>query len=141
MNRLVLALLAGLAFSSAARAQQPAEDCGAYTQTDPEHAVYTPLPGYSVLLSRPPFRPPVEPLTGIVCGRTSIYLGMNDHHVITDLGVPLFIRNAGRVAVLESADGAFRVRFVQGAPLAGEVEAMRPVLDRANSDAVTRATP
>jgi len=130
-----LAAAAALACVSApAFAQQPVELCGVFQIQDAERVSYIPIPGYSILLSQPPFTAPPGSVHAVVCDRTSIFLGPNDHRVITDLGVPLFIRNAGRIAVLEVADRQLRLRFTQGQPTAEEQAAIGPAIDRALAD-------
>lgn len=113
---------------------QPHESCGVFQITDAEHVSYIPLPGYSVLTATPPFRAPPGSVHALVCDRTSIFLGPNDHRVITDLGVPFFIRNAGRIAVLEIADRQLRLRFTQGQPTPQEQAAIGPAIERALAD-------
>ncbi|MBK9672933.1 MAG: hypothetical protein IPO70_11950 [Bacteroidetes bacterium] len=114
-----------------ALAQRPVESCGVMQITDAEHVTLTPIPGYSILLSDPPFSAPPGSVHAVVCDRTSIFIGPNDHRVITDLGVPLFIRNSGRVAVLEIADRQLRLRFTHGEPSAEERAAIGPAIERA----------
>ena len=111
--------------------EQAIESCGVFQITDAEHVSYIPIPGYSILLSQPPFTAPPGTVHAVVCDRTSIFLGPNDHRVITDLGVPLFIRNGGRIAVLEIADRQLRLRFTQGEPSPAESTAIGPAIERA----------
>jgi hypothetical protein len=111
--------------------QQPIERCGVFQITDAEHVSYIPIPGYSILLAQPPFSAPPGSVHAVVCDRTSIFLGPNDHRVITDLGVPLFIRNGGRIAILEIADRQLRLRFTQGEPTREEQAAIGPAIERA----------
>lgn len=111
--------------------QQPLERCGVFQITDAEHVSYIPIPGYSILLAQPPFSAPPGAVHAVVCDRTSIFIGPNDHRVITDLGVPFFIRNGGRIAVLEIADRQLRLRFTQGEPSAEERAAIGPAIERA----------
>jgi hypothetical protein len=129
-----LAIAAVLACVSApAFAQQPAtvEMCGVFQIQDAERVSYIPIPGYTILQGTPPFSAPPGSVHAVVCDRTSIFLGPNDHRVITDLGVPLFIRNNGRIAVLEIADRQLRLRFTQGQPNAAEQAAIGPAIERA----------
>jgi hypothetical protein len=138
------ALAAALACAAApATAQQPIETCGVLQITDAERVSYIPIPGYSILGGTPPFAAPPGSVHAVVCDRTSIFLGANDHRVISDLRVPLFIRNAGRVAILEAADGQLRVRFTQGQPSPVEAQALAASLDRANAEmaSLLRQTP
>lgn len=125
----IAAVLSGMA--APAFAQQPVERCGVFQITDAEHVSYVPIPGYSILLSQPPFSAPPGAVNAVVCDRTSIFIGPNDHRVITDLGVPLFIRSGGRIAVLEIADRQLRLRFTQGEPLPQERDAIGPAIERA----------
>lgn len=127
-----LAIACALACMAApAMAQQPVERCGVFQITDSEHVSYIPIPGYSILLATPPFSAPPGSVHAVVCDRTSIFIGPNDHRVITDLGVPLFIRSGGRIAVLEIADRQLRLRFTRGEPSAEERAAIGPAIERA----------
>jgi hypothetical protein len=119
--------------ASPAMAQQH-EGCGYLHITSPETVQLVPLPGYSVLTAAPPFTAPPGSLNALVCDRTSIFIGPNDHRVITDMGVPLFIRSAGRVAILEIADRQLRLRFTQGQPTSEEQAAIGPAIERALAD-------
>lgn len=114
--------------------QRDVESCGVFQITDAEHVSYIPIPGYSILLGQPPFSAPPGSVHAVVCDRTSIFLGPNDHRVITDLGVPFFIRSGGRIAVLEIADRQLRLRFTQGQPTAQEQAAIGPAIERALAD-------
>lgn len=131
-----LAIAAALAaISTPALAQpQPVERCGVFQITDAEHVNYIPIPGYSILLATPPFSAPPGAVHAVVCDRTSIFIGANDHRVITDLGVPLFLRSSGRIAVLEIADRRLRLRFTQGEPTPAEQAAIGPAIERALAD-------
>lgn len=128
-----LAIAAALAAMSAPAFAQtaPVERCGVFQITDAEHVSYTPIPGFSILLATPPFSAPPGSMHAVVCDRTSIFLGPNDHRVITDFGVPLFIRNGGRIAILEIADRQLRLRFTQGQPTPAEQAALGPAIERA----------
>lgn len=130
-----LAMACALAcFAAPALAQpavQPHELCGAFQITGPTTVDYIPIPGYSVLTATPPFRAPPGSVHGIICDRTSIFLGPNDHRIITDLGVPFFIRSNSRIAVLEIVDHQLRLRFTQGQPTAQEQAAIGPAIERA----------
>ncbi len=112
-------------------APQPHELCGIFQITSPETVEYSPLPGYSVLTATPPFRAPPGSVHAMVCDRTSIFIGPVDYRVITDLGVPLFIRSGGRIAILEIADRQLRLRFTQGQPTPVEQAAIGPAIERA----------
>jgi hypothetical protein len=117
----------------------PVERCGIFKSTAEGRMAYVPIAGYSVLLLQPPFRLPqraqaTQRAQAVVCDRTSIFVGPNDHRVITDLGIPLFIRSSGRVAVLEIADRQLRLRFTEGEPTPAEREAMGPAIERALAD-------
>lgn len=115
-------------------APQLHELCGVFQITSPTTVEYSPLPNYSVLTATPPFSAPPGSVHAMVCDRTSIFIGPVDHRVITDLGVPLFIRNAGRIAILEIADRQLRLRFTQGAPTPQEQAAIGPAIERALAD-------
>jgi hypothetical protein len=130
------AIAAALACAAAAAQAQLAapESCGVFQRTSDISVNYIPVPGYSVLLATPPFTAPPGTVDALVCDRTSIFIGPNDHRVITDLGVPLFIRNNGRIAVLEIADRQLRLRFTQGRPTPAEEAAIGPAIDRALAD-------
>lgn len=125
----VLAVTAAPAFAQ--QAEPPVERCGVFQITDAEHVSYIPIQGYSILLAQPPFTAPPGAAHAVVCDRTSIFMGPNDHRVITDLGVPLFIRSGGRIAVLEIADRQLRLRFTQGEPSPAERAAIGPAIERA----------
>ena len=111
--------------------QQSVERCGVFQITAAEHVSYIPIPGYTILDGTPPFSAPPGSVHAVVCDRTSIFIGPNDHRVITDLGVPLFIRSGGRIAVLEIADRQLRLRFTRGEPSAEERAAIGPAIERA----------
>lgn len=115
-------------------AVQPHEFCGAFQITGPTTVDYLPIPGYSVLTATPPFRAPPGSVHALVCDRTSIFIGPVDHRVITDLGVPLFIRSSGRIAVLEIVDHQLRLRFTQGQPTPAEQAAIGPAIEAALAD-------
>ncbi len=135
MIRSVAMACALACLATPAMAQQRAvESCGVFQITDSEHVSYIPIPGYSILLAQPPFSAPPGSVHAVVCDRTSIFLGPNDHRVITDLGVPFFIRSSGRIAVLEIADRQLRLRFTQGQPTAQEQAAIGPAIERALAD-------
>ncbi len=129
----VLAVTAAPAFAQ----EQPIERCGVFQITDAEHVSYIPIPGYSILLAQPPFAAPPGAVHAVVCDRTSIFLGPNDHRVITDLGVPFFIRSSGRIAVLEIADRQLRLRFTQGEPSPTERASIGPAIERALAEIET----
>jgi hypothetical protein len=129
-----LAFVAAPAMAQQQPAPQPHELCGVFQITSPTTTEYSPLPGYSVLTAIPPFRAPPGSVHAMVCDRTSIFIGPVDHRVITDLGVPLFIRSGGRIAILEIADHQLRLRFTQGAPTPQEQAAIGPAIERALND-------
>lgn len=131
-----LAAMSAPAFAQTAPPAQsaPIEHCGVFQITDSEHVSYIPIPGYSILLATPPLSAPPGSVNAVVCDRASIFIGPNDHRVITDLGVPLFIRNGSRIAVLEIADRRLRLRFTQGHPTPEEQAAIGPAIERAISD-------
>lgn len=133
-----LAIAAALALVSAPAFAQtaPVERCGIFKPTGEGRMAYVPISGYSILLMQPPFRLPqranaTQRAQAVVCDRTSIFIGPNDHRVITDIGVPLFIRSGGRVAILEIADRQLRLRFTEGEPTQAERDAMGPAIERA----------
>lgn len=132
IRTLALAVALACASTPALAQQRAIETCGVFQRSSDISVTYIPVPGYSVLLSPPPFSiPPGQQVDAIVCDRTSIFLGPNDHRVITDLNVPFFIRNNGRVAVLEIADRQLRLRFTEGQPTPEEQAALGPALDHA----------
>lgn len=134
MIRTLAVALALTCIAAPAMAQQaaaPVELCGVFQIVDAEHVSYIPIPGYSILAGEPPLTAPPGSLHAVVCDRTSIFIGPNDHRVITDLGVPFFIRSGGRVAVLELADHQLRLRFTQGQPTPTELAAIGPAIERA----------
>ena len=127
----IAAALAAISAPAFAQGLPPIERCGVFQITDAEHVSYIPIPGYSILLAQPPYSAPPGAVHAVVCDRTSIFLGPNDYRVITDLGVPLFIRSSGRIAVLEIADRQLRLRFTQGQPTPEEQVAIGPAIERA----------
>lgn len=139
--------LAGLMLAAAAPAFAQAEVptdpqqefCGVLSEAG-DTSSFIPAQGYTVLRAIPPLGRPagVSDMDALVCLRSSIFIGPHDHRVITDLGVPLFIRDAERIAVLETADGQLRVRFNRGQPTAEEAQAMAAALDRAHADIASR---
>jgi hypothetical protein len=130
------ALVCALMLLSSAAAQTPApelEACAALVVAADGSLSLAGEPGYRVSTAIPPLAPPpgVAAFNGILCDRDRIFIGPVDHRVLTDLHVPLYIRNNGRLAILEvTAEGA-QVRFNQGAPTAEEREALAIALDRA----------
>ncbi len=129
---------AAFAFSAvlagSASAQTPGQDfCAALTVAEDGALSLTTTPGYTVWTAIPPLASPpgVAGYSGILCDRAAISIGPVDHRVLSDLHVPLYIRNSGRVAVLESINGELRIRFHSGAPTADEREALAAALDRA----------
>lgn len=134
MHRFMVAAAALLA-ASAAHAQTPTQDaCGALSVAADGTLILAASPGYTLLTAIPPLAPPpgASGFAAILCDRTSIMIGPNDYRVLTDLHVPLYIRNSGRVAMLEFVNNELRVRFQSGAPSAEEREALASALDRAN---------
>ncbi len=142
MNRIdpragVAALACAAMVLSSASAQAPApelEACAALVVAADGGVTLAGQPGYRVSTAIPPLAPPlgVAAFNGIICDRDRIFIGPVDHRVLTDLHVPLYIRNNGRLAILEvTAEGA-QVRFSEGAPTAEEREALAIALDLAN---------
>lgn len=125
--------------TSAPQAPRPPETCGVLAVGDGTSS-FEPVGGYSVLWARPPMARPEGDVDGILCIRSHIYLGVNDHRIITDLGVPFFIRDATRLATLEQVEGQLRLRFVTGAPTAAESAALASAIDAAHADIARRAT-
>lgn len=134
--------LAAFAFAAALLAAAPApaqphsqDACGALSVAEGAPSLVT-TPGYTVLAAIPPLAPPpgAGNFSAILCDRSSIFISPNDHRVLTDLHVPLYIRNADRVAALEFVDGQLRVRFQTGAPTPEEREALATALDRATDE-------
>lgn len=119
-----------------------AETCGIFVRQDAEHVSYIITPGYTVLTAVPPLaRPPGQPqVDAIICDRESIVIGPADYHVLTDLHVPFYIRNAGRLAVLEITDGRLQARFLRGQPTPAESQAMAAALDRSSAEAARTST-
>lgn len=116
---------------------RPPETCGVLSVG--ETSSFDPLDGYSILWAMPPIVRPPGDVDGILCIRSHIYLGVNDHRVVTDLGVPFFIRDATRLATLEQVDGQMRLRFVSGAPTPAESTALAAAIDAAHADIARRA--
>jgi len=122
---------------AAPAAPAPQETCG-FLSTGGETSSFTPVAGYSLLNATTPLTRPEGDVDAILCLRSSIYLGPNDYHVITDLGVPLFLRDATRLATLEPADGQLRLRFLSGQPTPAEAEALGAAIDRAHAEIASR---
>ncbi|HYD88527.1 MAG TPA: hypothetical protein VEA80_13710 [Vitreimonas sp.] len=144
---LIACALAGAAFPALAQEQTPAapaaapapqETCGVLS-TGAETSSFTPVPGLTLLNATPPLTRPEGDVDGLLCIRSGIYLGPNDHRVLTDLGVPFFIRDAARLATLERTQGQLRLRFVRGAPTAEESQAMVAAIDRAHAEMANRS--
>lgn len=111
----------------------PVETCGVLGVTG-ETSSFSPLEGYSLLSATPPLVRPAGNVSAILCIRSGIYLGPNDYRVITDLHVPLFIRDADSLAVLEPANGQLSIRFVRGRPTADEARDLGAAIDRAHAE-------
>lgn len=122
-----------------AQAPRPPETCGVLAVGEGTSS-FEPVAGYSVLWARPPMARPEGDVDGILCIRSHIYLGVNDHRIITDLGVPFFIRDATRLATLEQVEGQLRLRFVTGSPTPAESAALAAAIDAAHTDIARRAT-
>jgi hypothetical protein len=138
--------VAALLLSAPAAAQETAQDaaaappagelCGVISRSGPDTSAYTPVPGYSILYAATPLIPPPgqAEFDAVVCIRGAIYLGPVDHHVLTDLRVPLFIRDGERMAVLEMGQGGLSLRFTRGEPTAEERAALAQAIDRAHAE-------
>lgn len=131
-----------LAQEQAPAAAAPAvqETCGVLA-TGVESSSFTPVAGLSLLNATLPLARPEGDVDGLLCIRSGIYLGPSDHRVVTDLGVPFFIRDATRLATLERTEGQLRLRFVRGAPTEAEAQAMGAAIDRAHADIAARHNP
>lgn len=116
---------------------QPLETCGVLG-VGGDTSSFSPLEGYSLLTVAPPLLRPAGDVDAILCIRSGIYLGPNDYRVITDLHLPLFIRDADSLAVLEPADGQLSIRFVRGRPTAEEAQALGAAIDRAHEEMARR---
>lgn len=125
---------------AAPQVPRPPETCGVLS-TGEGNSSFEPLAGYTILWARPPISRPQGDVDGILCIRSHIYLGVNDHRVLTDLNVPFFIRDATRLATLELSDGQLRLRFVTGSPTPGEAAALATAIDAAHAEMATRRTP
>lgn len=113
----------------------PAEVCGVFF-VDPDRMTYVPTPDYSLLSAATPLTAPPNQarVDALICDRPSMFIGPNDHRVLTDLHIPLFIRSGGRVGVMEFRQGQVHLRFSEGAPTDAERDAIAIALDRAQSD-------
>lgn len=114
------------------------EFCGVFKNTDSEHTSYIPIPGFSILQGQPPFSAPPGSLDAVVCDRPTLTMGINDHRVLTDMHVPLFIRSGGRIFILEVQDGHFAIRFTQGRPTAQEQQQLAAAIDLAHAEVAAR---
>lgn len=142
MARSLVLALACAGFAAAASAQTPAapepapaaqELCGVL-EARGETLSFTPIEGFSLLTATPPLTPPAGEADALVCIRAGVVLGPNDHRVISDLHMPLFIRTADRLAVLEMTDAGLRLRFLQGEPTQEEAQALSVAIDRAHAE-------
>lgn len=114
------------------------EFCGVFKNTDAEHTSYIPIPNYSILHGQPPFSAPPGSMDAVVCDRPTLMMGINDHRVITDMHVPLFIRSGGRIFVLEVQEGHFAIRFTQGRPTPTESQQLAAAIDLAHAEVAAR---
>lgn len=117
---------------------QLGEFCGVFKNTDAEHTSYIPIPGFTILHGQPPFSAPPGSLDAVVCDRPTLMMGINDHRVLTDMHVPLFIRSGGRIFILEVQDGHFAIRFTQGRPTAQEQQQLAAAIDLAHGEVAAR---
>ena len=136
-----VALLAGPALAQtppqAPALAQPLETCGILGMAG-DTSSFAPLEGYSLLTAAPPLLRPAGDVDAILCVRSGIYLGPSDYRVITDLHLPLFIRDADSLAVLEPANGQLSIRFVRGRPTPEEAQALGAAIDRAHEEMARR---
>lgn len=117
---------------------QLGEFCGVFKNTDAEHTSYIPIPGFTILHGQPPFSAPPGSLDAVVCDRPALVMGGNDHRVLTDMHVPLFIRSGGRIFILEVENGRFAIRFTQGRPTPQEQQALAEAIDNAHAEVAAR---
>jgi len=136
-------MLAAPAAAQTARALAPAQEfCGVLTQTGADTTSFVPATGYSLLNATPPLSMPAgqSNVGAIVCIRSTVFIGPHDHRVLTDLRVPLYIRDNDRIAVLEMQQGEIRVRFTRGQPTEIERQALASAIDRAYAEMRGRAS-
>lgn len=143
MRMMFLAVAAAAGLDTAALAQEesalapapPQEQCGVFF-VQPDRLTFVPIAGYSLLTATPPLTaPPNQPqIDAIICDRPAMFIGPNDHRVLTDLHKPLFIRSGGRVAVMEFTENQVHLRFTEGSPSEAEMQAIRGALDAAQAD-------
>jgi hypothetical protein len=81
------------------------------------------------LTSHPDQRP-----EAVICARNSILPQASDWRVISELGIPFFIRSDERLGVLEMVDGRIRYRLVVGEMADAEVESLLPILNALQSE-------
>ncbi len=128
------AVLAALVTS--ATAQQANERCAVMTEST-AGVVETHFVDGFVVTGAVPFRFPAgfENARAVMCVRDVLVIGDDDHRVIVDGGVPLYIASTGRVVVLEISGGQFRVRTARGEPTVEETVALQAALTRAQNAA------
>lgn len=77
---------------------------------------------------------PDQRAEAVMCARNSILPQASDWRVISELGIPFFIRSDERLGVLEMVDGRIRFRLVVGEMTEPEVESLLPSLDAFQSE-------
>jgi len=109
------------------------EACGIFVRQG-GHSNYIALPDFSIITAPSPLTLPAgQPHPeAVICDRRSIFIARLDYRVMTDLHVPLFLRNGDRMATLEVVNGQLRIRFVHGEPTYEERVALVSALDDAN---------
>lgn len=133
MRKIVLAVALALASIASAHAQEQ-ESCAA--QVGPDDAIQiVPLPGYSVLNGAAPLaRPAVDgQLRAIMCRRTSLNLGPNDHRVLVDLHVPFMIAHQRRLVAIEMVDGRMQANYGEYQFTEAERAVLQAGIDRAQA--------
>lgn len=120
-------------------APEAAQELCGYLESGAETSAFVPVSGFSLLTATPPLARPADiDVDGVMCVRSGLFIGPNDYHVLTDLGVPFFIRNADRIAILEMTAEGLRVRFMRGEPTPEEAQAMGAAIDRAHAELSAR---
>jgi hypothetical protein len=137
MRKAILVLSLALLATAQAQAAEPRalrESCGVLIAEETGSRVVG-VPGYSILDSSSPLRPPEEHpiILGVLCDRSDFGIADNDYRVLTELGVPFYL-SAGEVTiVLEISNGQLRVRNIRGELTEAQLQLVQRALNRNQS--------
>lgn len=127
----------GIAGAPAAAAA-PAPACS-LTTTISGRYVDTPLAGFDPAAPGPLPTPPINAAL-VVCNRASIVPQLTDYRVLTEMHLPLAIKDGKRTLLLGSANGKLQIGIQEGEVAPAEVEALRTRIDQM-TDAMAKAVP